>query len=177
MCGTAPTLAAAASLPTASLRWRRRPCCRRGRRAPPMIDGIDAGRQAARSAGGLRQAALNRLSSIGGERHRRRHLGAHDVLMIEQPLAVGPSSSGSSTSRSRLGEQYQELRQHRVKADARDQHRHGRAFVASERPGSAAPSRESACCFEQAVESRRVRCSSAARSAFSVSATSNRARA
>src|SRR5262245_35647735 len=81
------------------------------------------------TAGRLRQPTLDRLRSIGPNRRRGRHLRAHDLLVIENALAIRGEEVRQKHEPVALGEQDEELGQNRRQPRPLNQNDHHGAFA------------------------------------------------
>ena len=104
---------------------------------------IDFGRERDGPAGQRpRGSLLNRFASLRRERRRRRHFGAHDIPVIEQPFAVRGKQVGQQHEAIALGEQRSSFASIGVELRAaRAARRPRRACAAPAPPDSAALSR------------------------------------
>ena len=120
-----------------------------------------------------------RLRASGGKRRRRRHLCAHDLLVVEQPLAVGREQIRQQHEPIALGEQRRAAWRESATCRARSISCDHRGALARHRHGRVQQHLlERRVLREQVARSRRARRSIAScRSRVSLTATSRSARA
>src|SRR5438094_162844 len=76
-----------------------------------------------------REAALERLRAIASERRRGRHLGAHDLAVVEQPLAIRRDEIRQQHQPIAVGQQRQQLADDARRLRARHELGHRRALA------------------------------------------------